>query len=79
MEREALRRANRSAKAFALLFVALASFAHAQRGQTPSTSNDNIILVTLDGARTQEIFGGLDLEIFKSTLKGDAKPEDQPT
>jgi len=62
----------------ALVCVTLASFAFAHVAQTPSPSADNIILVTLDGARTQEIFGGLDLEIFKSTLKGDAKPEGQP-
>ncbi|MCC6451692.1 MAG: phosphoglyceromutase [Acidobacteria bacterium] len=29
----------------------------------------NVILITLDGARTQEIFGGLDEEIFRSTNK----------
>ena len=29
----------------------------------------NVILITLDGARTQEIFGGLDAEIFRSTNK----------
>ncbi len=29
----------------------------------------NVILITLDGARTQEIFGGLDQEIFASTDK----------
>ena len=61
-----------------LLFAALATFAFAQRGQNPSTSGDNIILVTLDGARTEEVFGGLDLEIFRSTLKADAKAEDHP-
>src|SRR5262245_41178697 len=30
---------------------------------------ENIVLITLDGARTQEIFGGLDLEILKSVVK----------
>ena len=29
----------------------------------------NVILITLDGARTQEIFGGLDAEIFRSVNK----------
>jgi hypothetical protein len=29
----------------------------------------NVILITLDGARTEEMFGGLDLEIFKSVNK----------
>ena len=32
---------------------------------------ENVILITLDGARTQEIFGGLDLDILKDkTRKG---------
>lgn len=30
---------------------------------------ENVILITLDGARTQEIFGGLDADIFRSTNK----------
>jgi hypothetical protein len=30
---------------------------------------ENVILITLDGARTQEIFGGLDVEILKATTK----------
>lgn len=30
---------------------------------------ENVVLVTLDGARTEEMFGGLDLDILKSTLK----------
>lgn len=29
----------------------------------------NVILITLDGARTQEVFGGLDLEILKDVTK----------
>jgi len=30
---------------------------------------ENVVLVTLDGARTQEIFGGLDADIFRSVNK----------
>lgn len=30
---------------------------------------ENVILITLDGARTQEIFGGLDTEVFRSVNK----------
>ena len=37
-----------------------------------------VVLVTLDGARAEEVFGGLDLEIFKSTLRENQKAEDQP-
>jgi hypothetical protein len=37
-----------------------------------------VILVTLDGARTEEIFGGLDLDVLKSTLREKQTLEDQP-
>ncbi len=30
---------------------------------------ENVILITLDGARTQEVFGGLDIEILKAKTK----------
>jgi hypothetical protein len=30
---------------------------------------ENVILITLDGARTQEVFGGLDLDILKSKTR----------
>lgn len=33
------------------------------------TKTRNVVLITLDGARTQEIFGGLDAEIFRSANK----------
>ena len=36
----------------------------------------NLILITLDGARTQEIFGGLDLEVLRAGLKKDERLED---
>jgi hypothetical protein len=39
---------------------------------------DNVILITLDGARVQEMFGGLDLEILRSTLKKGQTVEDRP-
>ncbi len=44
-------------------------------------SGDNVILITLDGVRTEEIFGGLDLEILRSTLKAGApqRVEDSPS
>src|SRR5262249_48205857 len=32
---------------------------------------EHLVLVTLDGARWQEVFGGLDLEVLQSTLKRD--------
>ena len=36
----------------------------------------NLILITLDGARTQEIFGGLDVEVLRAGLKKDEQLED---
>lgn len=46
-------------------------------GQTPAPP-DAVVLITLDGARTQEVFGGLDAAVLKSTLKEDQKVEDSP-
>lgn len=40
-----------------------------QIGAFAQNKTNNIIIITLDGARTQEIFGGLDLEILKSVSK----------
>lgn len=42
----------------------LAAGASAARAQQV----DNVILITLDGVRTEEMFGGLDAAIYKSTL-----------
>ena len=36
---------------------------------TAQTKTENVILVTFDGARLQEMFGGLDADIFRSTDK----------
>lgn len=36
---------------------------------------DNVVLITLDGARTQEVFGGLDLDVLRSTI-GDRAVEE---
>jgi hypothetical protein len=47
----------------------------ASMAQPPRQS---VVLVTLDGARTEEIFGGLDADVLASTLKKDDKLEDQP-
>jgi hypothetical protein len=40
--------------------------------------NQSVILITLDGARTEEIFGGLDVDVLTSTLREKQKLEDQP-
>jgi hypothetical protein len=38
----------------------------------------HVVLVTLDGARWQEMFGGLDLDVLRSTLEPGQRAEDQP-
>ena len=37
-----------------------------------------VILITLDGARVEEMFGGLDVDIVRSTLKAGQPVEQQP-
>jgi hypothetical protein len=64
--------------ASAILVVLATALASAAR-QSPAVSTDNLILVTLDGARTEEIFGGLDSAVLQSTLKDGQKLEDSPT
>lgn len=50
------------------LAVALGAAA-ALKGQQPSLApSRNVILVTLDGVRVEEVFGGLDLKVLASTL-----------
>src|SRR5262245_32715465 len=61
----------------ALAFVAVVLLGPVSSGQAPA-SPDAVVLITLDGARTQEIFGGLDAAVLKSTLKEDQKIEDSP-
>ena len=40
-----------------------------------ASGTSNVILITLDGVRTQEIFGGLDLDVLRSMVPRDAKVE----
>ena len=47
--------------------------------QTPLATGDRLVLVTLDGSRIQEMFGGLDVEILRSTLPKGAPVESDPT
>src|SRR5688572_7051317 len=44
----------------------------------PAAARDTLILITLDGVRAAELFGGLDAGILRSTLGKDAKLEDSP-
>src|SRR4029453_2163096 len=57
--------------------AALALATSPSRAQEP-VAQDAIILITLDGARTEEIFGGLDDDVLKSTLKPEQKVEESP-
>jgi len=45
--------------------------------QQPINDGDRVILITLDGARHQEVFGGLNADVFKSTLRDGQKLEEQ--
>jgi hypothetical protein len=41
-------------------------------------SRHNVILITLDGARVEEMFGGLDVDVLRSTLNDKQRVEDAP-
>jgi hypothetical protein len=60
----------------ALVLLSLTAVARTRSGQPGADGADNVVLVTLDGARGEEIFGGLDLEILRSTLKDGQRPEE---
>lgn len=65
---------------FACFITLLACALLAAPGASPSAqqARHNVILITLDGARTEEMFGGLDATVFASTLGKGRKLEDQP-
>jgi len=62
---------------FVVAIALLAGLTPVSAGRQPA-GRDNVILITLDGVRAAEIFGGLDLEIFRSSLAKDAKVEAHP-
>ena len=47
-------------------------------GQTGPATGDNVILITLDGARVEEVFGGMQVGILQSTLPEGQKAENAP-
>jgi hypothetical protein len=61
-----------------IALVAGLSSAPAPAPQQAAAPRDNVILITLDGVRATEIFGGLDADILRSTLAKDARLEDSP-
>ena len=58
--------------------LALGSVFWAAAAQEVRDAGDNVVLITLDGARTEEIFGGLQLDILKSTMREKQVVEDSP-
>jgi hypothetical protein len=64
-----------AAAALAVAVGSVLRFPAALSAQAPPS---RVILITLDGARTEEIFGGLDADVLKSTLRENQKLEDQP-
>jgi hypothetical protein len=62
--------------ALVMLFV-VAAFARGKT-QVPREAGDNVVLVTLDGARIEEMFGGMQVSILQSTLRDGQKVEDSP-
>jgi len=69
---------NRYALAVLLTMAATLAATAPLPAQRPVGAADNVILITIDGARVQEMFGGLDLDILRSTLKKGQTAEDQP-
>ena len=65
----------RLAKYFAFLTAALLLLNNSLASERKT---ENLILITLDGLRHQELFGGLALDILKATTK-DGKPEGTKT
>jgi len=62
----------------ALMLAAVAAASQPIDGQRSADSVDNVMLITLDGARVEEMFGGLNLDILRSTLKEGQTVESQP-
>jgi hypothetical protein len=52
-----------------LVLATLISLAVLPRAAAGDVRSENLVLVTFDGVRCQEVFGGLDLEILKSTVE----------
>lgn len=57
-------------KFFAITLLLISAFGVAAQRKT-----ENVILVTLDGARWQEIFGGIDVELYKKIEKDAEKSQ----
>ncbi len=62
----------------ALVVCALAAALDARQAPAAAPAGRHVVLVTVDGARWQDIFGGIDLEVLKST-SGDTPVEQTDT
>lgn len=60
-----------------LVFAAAVAVAASGSGAAVAADADNVVLITLDGLRTQEMFGGLDLGILRAEA-GDDPVESHP-
>jgi hypothetical protein len=58
--------------------IVLAALDAVHASQQFREAEQSVVLVTLDGARTEEIFGGLDAGILESTLPRSERLEQQP-
>lgn len=63
---------------FVVVAALAALVACADTPTAPQPRGDNVILITLDGARIEEMFGGLDVDVLRSTLSPDAVIEKHP-
>lgn len=61
-----------------LVFVFSVAIPPRFEGMAAQAPRHNVVLITLDGARVEEMFGGLDLDVLRSTLDKDARVEDSP-
>jgi hypothetical protein len=63
----------------AVLFATLAALLSTRGPAAQTAAADNVVLITLDGARTQEMFGGLDVDVLRSVLREGQPLESHPT
>ena len=57
--------------------LTMVAVAFVVRPNAPSgDAGDSVVLITLDGVRTEELFGGLDLDVLRSTTKAPQMVED---
>ena len=64
------------ARVFVVVMALVAWLAPLSARRQPALSRDPLILITLDGVRAAEMFGGLNADILRSTLAKDARLED---